>query len=778
MAAKLIRFAVAALLALIILVVGGAGLMLLAFNPNQYKAALISAVQQRYHRTLALPGTLELHLFPPFTLHTGPMRLSEPGSSALFAQASDMRLHLDLLALLRRRLVVDRIALDAPHVVVQRDASGRFNFDDLLRMPGGTPGGSQPGEQPSHVALVVRNLSISGGDVVLTDDRTGIDGRLTGLNLTMAGLGAAVPGPMRLSARAVFVKPAVNASISLTGQLRATPQGAVQLHDFMLRSVGTMLGVKQLLSNVSGSLDYMPAPPVPALPASGSAGGSLQVRGLIIKAQGQDGRGEPLQFDASLPALSWAASQVDTAAVTAVGLFGAAPGTARLDLHLPAASGPLDALRLPHAELDVQEGAGGQASKLQARLAGSLSINLSAMRAALDAGSLQGSWHPAGTNAKPLDFALQGSAAYALAARSSSFNVAGRAGPSQLTLIGSSQKGAITMRASVDKLDIDSRLGTALRPAMVKGGERHLGHDSGPQAQSTDLSFLKALDLDAQVEVGALRVKGMHWREVQAHVRDDGNALTVMPFSMQGYGGTVNGGVQLRLSDARITLAQVARHVQIQPIVKALSGHDVLQGVADASMDATTRGLSAVDWLRHLDGVAQIKLSSGAVTGFDLERTLRVAGGALHGRLDRAMPASAKQRTVFSSASAQFDIARGVAASQNIALQSPLLRVTGRGVIDLPAQTLDITLSPTLTGKVPGAVGAAVPELQGLTVPVRVSGPFARPVYAVLWSRAAAHGAENRLKQRAEEALRKRLGVREEEKVREQVQKSLRGVLR
>jgi AsmA protein len=770
MGAKLIRFAVAALLALFILVVGGAGLMLLAFNPNQYKAALISAVQERYHRTLALPGTLELHLFPPFTLRTGPMRLSEPGSSALFAQASDMRLHLDFFALLRRRLVVDRIALDAPHVVVQRDAAGQFNFDDLLPAPGSAPGGSAPGEASSHMALVVRNLSISGGDVTLNDNRTGIDGRLTGLNLTVDGFGNGAPGPMRLSARAVFVKPSLNASIDLKGQLQATPQGAVQLHDFMLRCDGSMLGVKQLLSNVSGSLDYMLLPP-----ASGRAGG-LKVRGLLIKAQGQNGRGQPLQFDASLPALSWVPGHVETSALTVQALFGAAPTTVHMDLHSPVASGPAEALRLAPVELDVQEGAQGQASRLQARLAGALSVNVPAMSAVLDPGSLRGSWRPASASAKPVDFALQGRAAYAFAARTSSFAVAGRTGASQFTLSGSSVKNAITMSATVDRLDIDSRLGTQPRTAKPQAGKRPMAEPAAAAAPGTAMDLLKALDLDAELDVGALRIKGMEWRHVQAHVRDDGNVLTVEPFSMQGYGGTVNGSAQLQLKDARITLAQVARKVQIEPIVEALSGHDALQGVADASIDVTSWGLAPVNWLRELDGRVQLKLSNGAVRGFDLERTLRLAGSRPLGGLDRVAPASGELRTTFSAASARFDLARGVATSHDIALQSPLLHVTGQGVVDLPAQTLDMTLSPTLTGKLPGVAGARAAQLQGLTVPVRVSGPFAQPVYAVLWSRAAAPRAENLLKQRAEQALRKSLGPRDTEKLREQIQKGLRGL--
>ena len=59
-AARLLKGTVAALLAAVILLVGGLSILLLTFDPNQYKATLIQVVKEREHRTLALPGTVEL----------------------------------------------------------------------------------------------------------------------------------------------------------------------------------------------------------------------------------------------------------------------------------------------------------------------------------------------------------------------------------------------------------------------------------------------------------------------------------------------------------------------------------------------------------------------------------------------------------------------------------------------------------------------------------------------------------------------------------------------
>ena len=90
---RTVKAGAAAALAAALLVVGGLGIAVLSFDPNQYKAALIRVVKEREHRTLTLPGPIELKLFPPLTLRTGPFTLSERDSPAVFARAADLRLH-------------------------------------------------------------------------------------------------------------------------------------------------------------------------------------------------------------------------------------------------------------------------------------------------------------------------------------------------------------------------------------------------------------------------------------------------------------------------------------------------------------------------------------------------------------------------------------------------------------------------------------------------------------------------------------------------------------
>ncbi len=775
MTGKLIKFTVAALVALFILVVGGVGLVLLAFDPNQYKSALIHVVQERYHRTLALPGTIQLRLFPPFTLETGPMRLSEPGSDALFAQAADMRLHLDLLALIRRKIVVDRIALETPRLNIQRDAQGRFNFDDLLPKPGAEDTAGEPGPP---LDLLVRSLSITGGDITLHDAKSGVAGRLAELNLELAGIGASTPGPMRLSARAVFTKPLLDTNFSLKGRLLAMPHGSLALQGFMLRSDGSVLGIKKLLTNVSGSLNYTPGQ---GATAPGSSAAKLDVQAFEFKAQGQSAQGQPLQAEASLPQLSWADGRIAAGAFEARALLGAAPGTTRVTISAPATSGAMDKLQWPGFQLAVEQGLGAAAPGVHAKLHGNLSLNLQTLDAALDAARLQGTWQAARADARPLPLDLQGRMAYALAGSTASVQLTGLAGDSQIKLAGTSQKGAITLNASADRLDLDALLGThatAARPPAASGARpAALTASAQTPAKPIDLSPLRALDLDASLQIGRLRFKGMQWSQLQMRVRDDRKAVTVDPFSLQGYGGSLSGTARVNLGTAHYTLKQSARNLRIQPIIQALSGRDFLLGTANGSLALDTRGKTPDALLRALSGTAQFEVRNGAIKGFNLAQSLRDAGSLLRLGQDRQAMTSGAQQTDFTSLSVSFQIAQGVASSSDLSLQSPLLRVGGEGRFDLPAQTLDYVLRPTLVGTLAGQGGEQAAALKGLTVPVRISGPFAQPQYAVLWSQAAGGAIENAVKHRARQELEKRLGPNPQQQLRDRLQDKLKGFL-
>ena len=60
-------------------------------------------------------------------------------------------------------------------------------------------------------------------------------------------------------------------------------------------------------------------------------------------------------------------------------------------------------------------------------------------------------------------------------------------------------------------------------------------------------------------------------------------------------------------------------------------------------------------------------------------------------------------------------------------MTSPLLKVTGRGTVDMVTSSLDFLTQPEIVAGPEGKGGAN--NLAGLSIPVRIEGPFAHPTF-------------------------------------------------
>src|SRR5512147_727751 len=125
---KRIAMAIAVLLVLAI----AAGAWLIAsFDPNRYKGVAIEWMKTNRNRTLAIDGPIELSVFPRVAVKLSQVRLSEAGRSETFAAIDQAALAVDVLPLLRGRVVVGRVEASGVRVQLLRDAQGRRNTDDL-----------------------------------------------------------------------------------------------------------------------------------------------------------------------------------------------------------------------------------------------------------------------------------------------------------------------------------------------------------------------------------------------------------------------------------------------------------------------------------------------------------------------------------------------------------------------------------------------------------------------------------------------------------------------
>ncbi|MEW6558762.1 MAG: AsmA family protein [Pseudomonadota bacterium] len=751
-ASRLLRGVVAALLAAVILVVGGLSILLLTFDPNQYKTTLIQVVQEREHRTLTLPGTIELKLFPPLTLRTGPFSLSERDSPAVFARADDLRLHLDLLALLRRKLVVDRVVMVKPQIHVARDAQGRFNFADLL--PDSKPESNAP---TSPLGLSVHRLQVEQGAIIYDDDKAQIHGRIDALDLGLAGLEGGHAAPFHLQATARFVQPDMATRVALRGKLQTEPdQHSLTLSDLALSIQGDSPWLKAMQTQVeAASLGVATRPAL-----------TLTAQQWRLKTTGRTGSGEPLSVQADLPSLAVLADQVQIGPFNARADLGAAQPL-HLQLTTQQGAGPWRELRIPLAQCDVQRGTSGHEGALSLTLASPLLFDLTQQSLDLSAIKLSGQMTP---GAKPQTLALQGQAQYrggtGAAGATGQFQLQGQLAGSAMKLSGGwAQPATLRLDLSADRIDVDDWL-----PAPAARAQAN----SAPT--SIDLSAFQSFGLNAQFKIGSLLLKGMQWSAVQGQVSSDRKTLALQALTAQGFGGSVNADLRVDLAQQRYTLQQTARDLSVQPVLQALSGKDFLLGRATWNANLTAQGKTLPALLDSLSGKARLDVRDGAVKGFNLAQMLRNARALLAARKDGQFAVTPGEQTDFSSLGASFVLQNGVAKNSDLSVQSPLLRVGGEGWFDLPRQQMDYLLLPTVVGSLQGQGGADLAALRGVTVPVRLQGRFAQPGFTVMWSQAGGNVLRQTLKNTLQNELEKQLAPTQAEPLRKVVPGLFKGL--
>jgi AsmA protein len=184
-------------------------------------------------------------------------------------------------------------------------------------------------------------------------------------------------------------------------------------------------------------------------------------------------------------------------------------------------------------------------------------------------------------------------------------------------------------------------------------------------------------------------------------------------------GGTLAGNLRLDgsvLSEPDFALTAAANGVQLEPLLQVRFGSAPVSGTADISADLSGKGGDAKTVRESLSGSVSFLARDGRIRGIGIVGVIiRAAGGS---------DQDGEDMTVFSQLSGTAKGKHGRFRSDDIQGESPLLAVTGRGELDLPAERMDLKLTSILRES---ASGARIAELEGLPIPVRITGDWRRP---------------------------------------------------
>jgi AsmA protein len=308
------------------------------------------------------------------------------------------------------------------------------------------------------------------------------------------------------------------------------------------------------------------------------------------------------------------------------------------------------------------------------------------------------------------------------------------------------------LQADIDRIDLDRYL--------VAQKDAKPAPSAGPKVAvdvPVDLGALEGLRADGTLAVGWVQLMGLKLSDLKAELRAADGRTDIAPHSAKLYEGTLQGAMTLAARGNRIVLQETLSGVALGPLVKDLMGRDAVEGRGNVSVDLAAAGPTVNALKKSLAGTARIELKDGALKGINLAEALRKTRAAFGSKSAQQQPTDTAQRTDFSALSASFVLKDGVARNDDLDVRAPLVRVGGAGAIDIGNSRLDYLAKATVVATAKGQGGADLEHLAGLTIPVRLTGPFDAPKYEIDYGALAGDAAKAKVKEKAKEKVENKL---------------------
>ncbi len=248
----------------------------------------------------------------------------------------------------------------------------------------------------------------------------------------------------------------------------------------------------------------------------------------------------------------------------------------------------------------------------------------------------------------------------------------------------------------------------------------------GATPWSDELINLAGLNyIDAQIRMSAaeLKVGDARFAPVAVDAALGGGVLKAQFSHLGVYGGEADGELTVDVSgdDPVYTLRGDLAGVRALPLLSSLADFDKIDGKMQARLALRSSGSSQRTILSGISGTASAVFQDGAIRDLNIARMIRsLASGTLSG-----WQQGRDQTTDLTQLSASFRIEQGQAATTDLALAGPLVRMTGAGTVNLPEKTLAFRVEPKLVMTTEGRGSTANPV--GLGIPVAIEGPWAEP---------------------------------------------------
>jgi AsmA protein len=318
------------------------------------------------------------------------------------------------------------------------------------------------------------------------------------------------------------------------------------------------------------------------------------------------------------------------------------------------------------------------------------------------------------------------------------------------------KKPAYRFTLALDQINLDRYL-----PPPPKGKAAPARQGAGGKPGGLfPVALLRKLDARGSVRVGKFRASGIDSTDMRATILASRGRVHIYPTSARLYGGQYRGNIRLDVTGSVpfLSLDEHLSNLQAGPFLKAAANWDILSGTANMSAKLTARGNSIAALQRTLSGQVSMDAKDGKIKGVGVVYQILRALALINGE---PAPKKGANETVFSSLVFRANVRNGVVSNHTMRLDSPVLRITGSGRVDLPGKRLDYRTRTTLLKMPVNVQMRHLDKLVGQSINVRVHGPFSKLSYQVqldkLIQKQLQKKAKKKLKKKLDKKLKKKL---------------------
>jgi len=279
----------------------------------------------------------------------------------------------------------------------------------------------------------------------------------------------------------------------------------------------------------------------------------------------------------------------------------------------------------------------------------------------------------------------------------------------------------ISINLAADTIDLDRYMASAEDSTSA-------GDQSAPVEIPVDL--IRSLSVQGGITFDDVTLSGMRFSNVTLGIDAANGNMRLHPISADFFGGKYEGDVRIDVRGDKPVLSvnESIGDVDLSALAVAVFEEENITGRINGSFKLSGRGRDLAAIQRDLSGSMSMELLDGTWEGTDVWYELRRAR-ALY-KKEPAPEQELPARTRFSIVKASGPVTDGVFNNDDLLVEMPFLRLTGKGSVDLVAATVDYRMSARVLERPEFAQGATEEELREFTeavIPLKVRGPLADP---------------------------------------------------